>query len=144
MASFPVITFPLTTSLSVAYSSFYWVSGAVLSVPVHPDHYTPIWDDLGEAGFIDGARQTLVKTTSQRYGFDLACPDGSPEFYEILDALRQNALGSGLVYAGITIVDQGTSRTVRITELAREGGLIDGYSQGFRLQCKEIAPSRVI
>lgn len=142
--AFPTIVFPLTPALATLYSGFYWVSGATLSIPVHPDHYTPIWEDLGETGFIDGARQTLVKVASQRYGFELACPDGSPEFYAILDALRSNALGTGLSYAGIPITDQGTPRTVRIMELAQDGGLIDGYSQGFKLRCMELAPRRVI
>ena len=142
--NFPSINFPLTPALAAAYSSFQWVSGAVLSLPVQPDEYTPVWEDLGESTFIDGVSTTLVKVAAQRYGFEVACQDGSPEFYEILDALRANAIGTGLTYTGIPIVDQGTARTVRIVELAREGGLLGGYSQGFRLRCLEMSPSRSI
>lgn len=144
MSAIPTIDFPLTPALAVAYAAFPWVTGATLSIPVHSDHYTAIWEDLGESGFIDGVSITLVKTTAQRYGFELNCPDGSPEFYEILDTLRANALGAGLSYAGISIVDQGTARDVRIVELMREGALIDGYSQGLRLRCLELSPRRTI
>jgi hypothetical protein len=97
-----------------------------------PDGYTPILEDLGEPGFIDGYTSTTVSISAKRYGFELRTLESREVAYKMLKAIASNA-ASGYNYQAVRVRDYQavdepdestgyTLRNMRITALAPASG----------------------